>query len=927
MDQVFRYENGAVILAQGNRSLMTQFPSLLSINKTHEHDYNVSIQAINISGDPDTISSDTDTSLRLTGNRYNITSLETTDSFEYIYYHPISGCLEVLFQRKFQNEIANEAGLNYSTDFIFYPTNNDSNICLKFLNGSNQKYHNQYRLFISESVVSAEIGTRNSLNYTVDNLPVADFMYNESHAILPVQFTDQSQNVTGWIWDFGDGTNSTEQNPVHVYSTAGNYTVKLVVSNAHGTVSKNIIISVLKSIPTIKWDNPDDIIYGTPLDSTQLNANASVNGTLVYTPIAGTILSASMDQQLQVDFTPIDTANYTNATANVTIKVLQATPPINWSNPEDITYGTALNSTQLNASASVPGIFNYNPVPETVLGAKNQTLNVTFTPTDTTNYTNVSKSVSINVRSATPEINWSSPADIVYGTPLNSTQLNASASVTGNFTYNPVPGTVLSAENQTLNATFTPTDTANYSNVSKNVTIKILQITPEINWSNLADIVYGTPLNSTQLNASASVTGNFTYNPVPGTVLNATTHTLHVDFTPTDALNYTNVSKSVSINVQSATPEINWSNPADIVYGTALNETQLNASASVPGIFNYNPVPETILGAKNQTLNVTFTPTDTTNYTNVSKSVSINVRSATPEINWSSPADIVYGTPLNSTQLNASASVTGNFTYNPVPGTVLSAKNQNLNVTFTPIDTANYSNISKNVSINVLQATPAIIWNNPAAIIYGTALSSNQLNAVATNPVTGNNITGAFEYKPVLGTVLSAGTQTLHSDFTPADAANYTIASKTATINVLKAYAYITNYGSDTVSVIDTATNTVTTNVPVGSWPKGVAVDPTGTSAYVANYASNTVSVIDTATNTVTTNVPVGSWPYGVAVNPTGTKVYVANEGSNTVSVINTTTNTVTTVPVGKWPYGVAVNPTRNKGICDERGQQHCLCN
>ncbi len=749
MDQVFRYENGAVILAQGNRSSMMQFPSLLSINKTHEHDYNVSIQAINISGDPDSISSDTDTSLRLTGNRYNITSLETTDSFEYIITTQYPDAWKSYFNGNFK-EIANEAGLNYSTDFIFYPTNNDSNICLKFLNGSNQKYHNQYRLFISESVVSAEIGTRNSLNYTVGNLPVADFMYNESHAILPVQFTDQSQNVTGWIWNFGDGTNSTEQNPVHVYSTAGNYTVKLVVSNAHGTVSKNIIISVLKSIPTIKWDNPDDIIYGTPLDSTQLNANASVNGTLVYTPIAGTILSASMDQQLQVDFTPIDTANYTNATANVTIKVLQATPTINWSNPEDITYGTTLNSTQLNASASVPGIFNYNPVPETVLGAKNQTLNVTFTPTDTTNYTNVSKSVSINVRGATPEINWSNPADIVYGTPLNSTQLNASASVTGNFTYNPVPGTVLSAKNQTLNVTFTPIDTANYSNVSKNVTIKILQITPEINWSN--------------------------------------------------------------------------------------------------------------------------------------------------------PADIVYGTPLNSTQLNASASVTGNFTYNPVPGTVLSAKNQNLNVTFTPIDTANYSNISKNVSINVLQATPAIIWNNPAAIIYGTALSSNQLNAVATNPVTGNNITGAFEYKPVLGTVLSAGTQTLHSDFTPADAANYTIASKTATINVLKAYAYITNYGSDTVSVINTTTNTVTT-VPVGKWPYGVAVNPTGTRVYVTNYGSETVSIIDTSTNTVTANVPVGNNPSGVAVNPAGTKVYVANYEDGTVSVIDTATNTVTAnVPVGENP-------------------------
>ena len=51
----------------------------------------------------------------------------------------------------------------------------------------------------------------------------------------------------------------------------------------------------------------------------------------------------------------------------------------------------------------------------------------------------------------------------------------------------------------------------------------------------------------------------------------------------------------------------------------------------------------------------------------------------------------------------------------------------------------------------------------------------------------------------------------------------------------------------------------------------------TGTKVYVANLGSNTVSVIDTATNTVTDTVNVGSYPRGVAVNPDGKKVYVTN--------------------------------------------------
>src|SRR5256885_2255641 len=106
--------------------------------------------------------------------------------------------------------------------------------------------------------------------------------------------------------------------------------------------------------------------------------------------------------------------------------------------------------------------------------------------------------------------------------------------------------------------------------------------------------------------------------------------------------------------------------------------------------------------------------------------------------------------------------------------------------------------------------------------------------------------------------------------------------------------AYVTNIISNTVSVIDTATNTVVATIPVGLAPLGVAITPDGTRAYVAN-GSNIVSVIDTATNTVVATIPVGveAGPVGVAITPDGTRAYVANILSNTVSVIDTATNTV----------------------------------
>ena len=71
--------------------------------------------------------------------------------------------------------------------------------------------------------------------------------------------------------------------------------------------------------------------------------------------------------------------------------------------------------------------------------------------------------------------------------------------------------------------------------------------------------------------------------------------------------------------------------------------------------------------------------------------------------------------------------------------------------------------------------------------------------------------------------------------------------------------AYVTNEGAGSVSVIDTATNTIVATVPVGSNPDGIAVTPNGAFAYVAQESATTVSVIDTATNTITATVPDGA--------------------------------------------------------------------
>lgn len=142
---------------------------------------------------------------------------------------------------------------------------------------------------------------------------------------------------------------------------------------------------------------------------------------------------------------------------------VNVSPDIVWNPPAAITYGISLSATQLNASSSVPGTFTYSPALGTVLTAGLQTLAVTFTPTDTTDYQISSRTVSLMVNKAIPLISWATPASVAYGTGLSAAQLDASSTVPGTLSYAPAAGTVLPSGPHTLQATLVPSDTLDYN--------------------------------------------------------------------------------------------------------------------------------------------------------------------------------------------------------------------------------------------------------------------------------------------------------------------------------------------------------------------------------------------------------------------------------------------------------------------------------
>jgi N-acetylneuraminic acid mutarotase len=326
------------------------------------------------------------------------------------------------------------------------------------------------------------------------------------------------------------------------------------------------------------------------------------------------------------------------AATTLSITVPVETPTISWHSPAAITYGTVLGAPQLDATATVPGTFVYTPAAGLPLlpAGTGETLSVTFTPTDTINYSSVTTTTTINVLQATPTITWATPANITYGTILTSLQLDASASsllngvattTAGSFAY-PDAGIELGAgNNQTLSVTFTPSDALDFTTATATVLINVFKATPSITWANAASITYGTALGGTQLDATSVVPGTFAYSPASGTVLSVGNgQTLSSIFTPTDAADYFTLITKVQISVTQATPPVTWVNPGNITYGTALGAAQLDATASVPGTFAYSPGTLTILPVgQAEPLSVIFYPTDSTDYQLATADTTINV--------------------------------------------------------------------------------------------------------------------------------------------------------------------------------------------------------------------------------------------------------------------------------------------------------------
>jgi hypothetical protein len=242
------------------------------------------------------------------------------------------------------------------------------------------------------------------------------------------------------------------------YTIGFSYTGDADFQSASGA---SLLTVIDKTLPTFSNLSDPTIVFGTPstVISGHLNSNNGLlvpPGEIIEVTLNGVTHDAPLDgnddftttwstgalgvagSPYAIGFHYAGDSKYKSATATSTLTVIPARPLINWAQPADITYGTALSSTELDATAVDPtlaplgGSFVYTPAAGTVLGAgSGQTLQVTFTPTDNVDYSAVTGSTTINVGRATPTFTSLSAPTISEGTPSTviSGHLSANAGV------------------------------------------------------------------------------------------------------------------------------------------------------------------------------------------------------------------------------------------------------------------------------------------------------------------------------------------------------------------------------------------------------------------------------------------------------------------------------------------------------------------
>lgn len=417
------------------------------------------------------------------------------------------------------------------------------------------------------------------------------------------------------------------------------------------------------------------------------------------------------------------------------------------------------------------------------------------------------------------EVTWNKPLPIVYGTPLGATQLNATATynsqpLTGTFIYTPSAGTVLVGGEQPLRALFVPDDGDTYARVPAATSI-IVQRAPLTVTAEDKSKVYGAanPALSVSYNGWVGSDGlsKLKVQPTAQTTATAATPAGMYAIVPSGgASNYYEllyVNGALTINKAALTVIANdkmraygAANPVfDVTYtGFVAGDTAANVTVPATGATTATvstpPGVYAIAPGGGASSNYTFGPyvngaltiTKAT-LTVVADDQARNDAAANPPLTWHYEGFLAGDTSAVLTGSPALTPGAGDGSVgDPTPlGTYP------ITITQGALDSARYQFTFVNGELTVTpRVVPTITWATPDPIVYGTPLTSEQLDAEATDSA--GTVQGQYTYEPPEWTLLDAGEHSLLVTFVPDDRSTYYTATKRVSLVVTQAPLTVT---------------------------------------------------------------------------------------------------------------------------------------
>jgi hypothetical protein len=362
--------------------------------------------------------------------------------------------------------------------------------------------------------------------------------------------------------------------------------------------------------------------------------------------------------------------------------------------------------------------------------------------------------------------------------------------------------------------------------------------------------------------------------------------------------------------VNKADQAISWATPAPIAQGQSLGVTQLDATVSgffggsAPGALSYNPYAGTVLAPGNHL--ITVTAAATADYNQTTDSVTLAVEPPASVGVTSSASTSTYGQPVEFTALATGASgtptgtvqfqVNGSNVGSPVAlvngsasSTLSTLHPGSYTITAVYSGDANFAGASGFTGQQVNKANQTILWDAPAPILYGTALTGTQLDATV-NGVAGGSAPGALVYSPAAGTFPGVGDQTLA--VTAAATTDYNQASDSVTLTVNPASGStppVATLTADKPNILAGATETLTASVTsTGGTPTGSVTFLDGSTALQTLALVSGTAVLNTS-----------ALPFGVH------SLTFSYSGDNTFGGM---TSVATNIFVGQTAHQVIVN-------------------